>query len=519
MHNSLSITLCTLFLIIFVVVIITIVISFIKLHSKKNNDNYGFVIFDIDLRKQRAKWFNDINMLNKAPEFMKKSPLVSGEWCEMSDFYQLFNNNSIAKIKRIWDLKKYLTEIEKLKVSLTTGNNELFEYTITVEIPNNNSNIIQVSLEWQKQQTKNTSIFNRITEHINSLFQQKYHSVLCAIINSKYILDEETINGLYNQLIPTQIATHMDLIKENDRLFFAFKGLPHVKKNTMNIYNEILENFSNKAVKYFDYVFVVKQNSNNKLLPKTYNTLLNYIYLLIETKKLDNFQIIEENLTNKDDYKFFSKAYNRAEKLINNNELTMTYTNVKNLSKNSNDYKIINPVLTNRSLDDILRVQMNDLDVFSNLTTKFIETNQMTNRSNSIFILDDYYFVKNGLNPLRNMIENNDNLYLTIRISNWNNIINVINKYELLKTDYPMNLYIDNIDNNVVQILNEKNIKMIILGKNITNNLNIPKNMIYTNKLIELIRHKRGIVVFDNFNANVYKKIFEDKYEKIYYTE
>ena len=112
------------------------------------------------------------------------------------------------------------------------------------------------------------------------------------------------------------------------------------------------------------------------------------------------------------------------------------------------------------------------------------------------------------------------NLNFIINITNYDNLKFIKNKLEyLISKDCEFGLKINNLNiEEIMMITKEINIKYILINELICKNLNNLKNYLYISTFLEKIKDKNINIIFESLDVENYKKLINNKIDRIYYT-
>ena len=112
------------------------------------------------------------------------------------------------------------------------------------------------------------------------------------------------------------------------------------------------------------------------------------------------------------------------------------------------------------------------------------------------------------------------NLNFIINITNYDNLKFIKNKLEyLISKDCEFGLKINNLNiEEIIMITKELKIKYILINELICKNLNNLKNYLYISTFLEKIKDKNINIIFESLDVENYKKLINNKIDRIYYT-
>jgi len=112
------------------------------------------------------------------------------------------------------------------------------------------------------------------------------------------------------------------------------------------------------------------------------------------------------------------------------------------------------------------------------------------------------------------------NLNFIINITNYDNLKFIKNKLEyLISKDCEFGLKINNLNiEEIMMITKEIKIKYILINELICKNLDNLKNYLYISTFLEKIKDKNINIIFESLDVENYKKLINNKIDRIYYT-
>ncbi|WP_419198131.1 MHO_4530 family protein [Mycoplasmopsis felis] len=510
-----------LFFWLFIFLVIVSLFCFL-IHLLYFRSSNGIILFKIDplnkrVIRQSAKYFFLSTIFDS-----KKSEFKKYNYISLNYFKNFFHYDSAKKIDEILQepiKKKYSLNIilnekihkefnflEKIIFKLDQWFHNYRTYKLNMEL--NEKHEFICNIEWKKEKKINPiRITNSFNEKQVNIKKGSYKIIGLAL----------KTNFLYNELSNTELKEIFNLLNlsHNNIQFFKKEELLFIliKKNIWNIFSsnktELIINLNKNILfsKYFLCSTILDRKITSSFdLNEIEETLLFSLYhILAKPENKNDFLNLSFNYNNSDiqifseelrAYKTFLKNFRISDNLdkkyiykLKDIEKTDKYFLDWNLSKNL-DYLTFYHLFVNNPYLQILKENM----MFNSLLKNENNLNQG--------------FLKLSIDSLHKL-----NFY---KIDNFPTIllysINYEYNQEILK-DFllEMNnknkfvgLYIENINDNLCQFINDNEINYLILAKNISMNL-IKDYEIYLNclKLRFLTKNKNLKIIYENLNEKI----------------
>nr|WP_145960554.1 hypothetical protein [[Mycoplasma] anseris] len=452
------------------------------------------------------------------PDFIRFNPLAKAEWCDISSFLKILTKNSITKFKKAIEHKEFNDPEFNIEISLINQSTEKMNFKLYFN-PLNEETIL-LTLKWSEKDANVKSLFAKTSENTRNLIKNDYKYILFIKLHSKQLMQDNSIIDLVTQHIPSNLSVYMDFIRDEDKLFFTVPDNLPTNGSIKIMLEDVLKSLKT-AIKYVNFAAVFNKDLCDRITNKNLDIILNYLYFLKNNKIDVNFKTFNNNLINTDAFKNFYKQYSRGIKAIEKGEIEIESTSLKTLGNSTSNLKILSPVFKDKELDQQLRLSMAGLDLFWYLDQEFINKLKTSYKiQNAFLVIEDYNFIKTDLSAIKTLIEDSKNLIQIIKLNNMSNNDLIFKRLDLLSVSGEnVGVHIKTIDEDVIQTINKNNIKYIIFDKEIATNLDNPKNLMLLSTLINMLKDKKPLLIFEKLDITNHKRILQEKYNKILYTK
>ncbi|WP_223211499.1 MHO_4530 family protein [Mycoplasmopsis edwardii] len=494
----------------------------------------GIIIFKVDKINNRVLRISNTYHFMSTIFDSKKSGFKEFNYISLDDFLEHFDKTSKDKFNNVFDMswnenkvevisvninqkyRKNFTIWERLAVRFDKSITKTPEYQVTIR-QDRTTNFI-CALRWNKASKKiqNLTIKNHKDSRYFSL-NEKNLTVIGMMLKSVFNLKEIRNSDIYEIYSMFDFKSKKTFyFKEDGIIYFVLKGVSNKRyKEYQNIINDLNKNkYINKIFNY-STMFKTSSIKNEQDLINIKN-MLKYSLYNIYSNNVDysKYMFFDEKIIKNADFQDFINNLNKYD-VINSssdNEIKIKeYMITKYSTKQKGSLVLVECSLK----DDVLDSKWIELfkKIFY-LEYKYqkswyshIGELKKYNSSNSMFKVSQEVFLDQNFVPTTNkpicLVYANDNEFLA-------NLLKVkIDKFAKDHKIYTA-LYIDRIDRTLINIINTiEKIKAIVIGENISQNLNDWSVFYDCLNLVKLAKDKNTRIIFEKPKKDLDSLIIE----------
>lgn len=502
-----------------------LIFSLINFYFKKRKSYFsGFVIFNIDTKKQRVRLNNDIKPLSYLPFFLKKSSILNGEWFNMNSFISIFDDKTKKALGNVFFKNQNIES--RLFFNLQLKNDDDNKYKLILE--QNETDLFQATIYWLKNEydyIEPEIVFDKINSRNDELSFINHSSSIILNIKKQCLYNKDYILQEIVKRIEQKWHKKLNLLIYNSTFFISFSSDDKDNKE-INKYFKYINTLSerlNCLRKYLNLNIVSDSSFIKKLDTQNFNLYLNF--LIINNKNIKEIlksQLLTfENINQCKPFEKFSETYLEAIALINKQAFLLEKIKINNVHTNELSKKnLLNLKFSNLNKENKYRKNLINTDAFDYLWLMFFKNIKHYNVNNSIIYINDYLLNFLNINYLSVLNKEFQNLTFVININNFDNLNYIKEKMiELSNVKCNLGIKINSIEIEKVMDFNKEiNLQYIIINKLICMNLSNLKNYLFISTFLDKIKTENMHIIFEYLDVENYKKLINNKIDKIYYT-
>ncbi|WP_025755472.1 MHO_4530 family protein [Mycoplasmopsis cricetuli] len=527
-----------LFILIAFVVLFLIVLFYFRSFS-------GVIFFKIDNINKRVIRISDKYYLLSTIFDAKKTKFQTFNYIPMGNFWTFFDANTIIKIKKFIELsnehedaleiKITQDNLKKNKINLTflekiilfLDHKFQYETNYVLKIFTKKNGIFYCSINWQKNKLFNNDSSKNVIQnkkHFKNIFLNNI--VVAFALKPYYYINKiqgDEIIDIYDHFLIPYKKTIVDI--RDGFIYFVFK------KGNKYKYRFLLENINkinrnSQASKYFLAATIFTEGKIKTLEEE--NILINKIkyslyHILNNRNEFKKYINLPKNIVQNSEFKTFVNNYNEYVKKNNDEEFQLILKKIKTYQKHNDSIISLLSVFP-------IGMDIQEVDFFLNIPylNYLYESKWYEYIKNSNYIL----IQKNKNNITSNMVKVSQEVFLKseIQIANisptylvyaYSNLFNYEKLQEKINFNHNFNvytaLYVDTINKPLINIISYTKLKLIVIGKKITSNLNRVEVFYDCINIVELAKKNNIKIVYEDPNLNLDPLIVEKANIKAYY--
>lgn len=486
-------------LILFILLVISGIVSILIFHYVNGRSNSGLILFKIDSINKRVLRFSESEKLLPTPLDYKKGKFEIYNYLPLNNFLEFFDSQTVSLIKDVLDnnlqrrvfitaqlnnnmkIKKTFLESFITKIDKKTKRNENILYNLNI-VPLDDGSYY-CSINWflneiSKSKTLYKNEKNEFVKYVKGPF-------LCISILKKpyYFINKVTKNEKIKIIKKLKLQVHHVSVHESEELLMFIIKMPKKQK-----YDALIKSIKslNQSTLFKKIIDVISIQEFKKIIDNyEFEVLLNKsrycLYNLKNQNDPEQFSVYQILSDYKEGFDKFSNEYNSLLDLNKNLRYKikkLPILNYKSLQKTK--YEVINfeyPGVDKNTIQffnkiPYIRYKFEDWQIenyFKN--NEFNEYNQSKQNKKIIIPISE----QNFLNISAEIVPKNV-ILMIYSFDNSFDYTKLLFKFdEFRNREMECAIYINKITGQLMNLMNNKFVNPIIIGKNITTKMNQQK--------------------------------------------
>ncbi|MBW0596272.1 hypothetical protein MADP15_00589 [Mycoplasma anatis] len=485
--------------ILFILLIISGIVSIIIFRYVNGRSNSGLILFKIDSINKRVLRFTETEKLLPTPLDYKKGKFEIYNYLPLSDFLEFFDSQTISLIKDVLDnnlkrrvfitaklnlnskVKKTFLESLITKIDKKTKRNENIIYNLNIVPLDDGSYYCSISWflnEISKSKTFYKNEKNEFVKYVKGPF-------LCISILKKpyYFINEVSKNEKLKLMKKLKLQVHFVSVHETKELLMFIIKMPKKQK-----YETLIKSINNlnQSTLFRKIIDVISIQEFKKIIDNyEFEVLMNRarycLYNLKNNNSTEQYSVYQVLSDYKEGFDQFSTQYNNLLEANNNLKYKIKKSSVLTYAKlEKTEYDIVTfeyPEINKNWIEFFLKIPYIRYK-FENLQIEnFIKSKEFsqhnTNKQNKKWILP--ISEQNFLNISAEIIPKNVILMIYSFDNNFDYTKILFKLDEFKNREIDCAIYINKLTSQLMNLMNNKLVNLMIIGKNITSKINQQK--------------------------------------------
>lgn len=485
--------------ILFILLIISGIVSIIIFRYVNGRSNSGLILFKIDSINKRVLRFTETEKLLPTPLDYKKGKFEIYNYLPLSDFLEFFDSQTISLIKDVLDnnlkrrvfitaklnlnskVKKTFLESLITKIDKKTKRNENIIYNLNIVPLDDGSYYCSISWflnEISKLKTFYKNEKNEFVKYVKGPF-------LCISILKKpyYFINEVSKNEKLKLMKKLKLQVHFVSVHETKELLMFIIKMPKKQK-----YETLIKSINNlnQSTLFRKIIDVISIQEFKKIIDNyEFEVLINKarycLYNLKNNNSTEQYSVYQVLSDYKEGFDQFSTQYNNLLEANNNLKYKIKKSSVLTYAKlEKTEYDIVTfeyPEINKIWIEFFLKIPYIRYK-FENLQIEnFIKSKEFsqhnTNKQNKKWILP--ISEQNFLNISAEIIPKNVILMIYSFDNNFDYTKILFKLDEFKNREIDCAIYINKLTSQLMNLMNNKLVNLMIIGKNITSKINQQK--------------------------------------------
>ncbi|MBW0594585.1 hypothetical protein HUN03_00173 [Mycoplasmopsis anatis] len=485
--------------ILFILLIISGIVSIIIFRYVNGRSNSGLILFKIDSINKRVLRFTETEKLLPTPLDYKKGKFEIYNYLPLSDFLEFFDSQTISLIKDVLDnnlkrrvfitaklnlnskVKKTFLESLITKIDKKTKRNENIIYNLNIVPLDDGSYYCSISWflnEISKSKTFYKNEKNEFVKYVKGPF-------LCISILKKpyYFINEVSKNEKLKLMKKLKLQVHFVSVHETKELLMFIIKMPKKQK-----YETLIKSINNlnQSTLFRKIIDVISIQEFKKIIDNyEFEVLINKarycLYNLKNNNSTEQYSVYQVLSDYKEGFDLFSTQYNNLLEANNNLKYKIKKSSVLTYAKlEKTEYDIVTfeyPEINKNWIEFFLKIPYIRYK-FENLQIEnFIKSKEFsqhnTNKQNKKWILP--ISEQNFLNISAEIIPKNVILMIYSFDNNFDYTKILFKLDEFKNREIDCAIYINKLTSQLMNLMNNKLVNLMIIGKNITSKINQQK--------------------------------------------
>ncbi|AWX69827.1 hypothetical protein DP067_00325 [Mycoplasmopsis anatis] len=485
--------------ILFILLIISGIVSIIIFRYVNGRSNSGLILFKIDSINKRVLRFTETEKLLPTPLDYKKGKFEIYNYLPLSDFLEFFDSQTISLIKDVLDnnlkrrvfitaklnlnskVKKTFLESLITKIDKKTKRNENIIYNLNIVPLDDESYYCSISWflnEISKSKTFYKNEKNEFVKYVKGPF-------LCISILKKpyYFINEVSKNEKLKLMKKLKLQVHFVSVHETKELLMFIIKMPKKQK-----YETLIKSINNlnQSTLFRKIIDVISIQEFKKIIDNyEFEVLINKarycLYNLKNNNSTEQYSVYQVLSDYKEGFDQFSTQYNNLLEANNNLKYKIKKSSVLTYAKlEKTEYDIVTfeyPEINKNWIEFFLKIPYIRYK-FENLQIEnFIKSKEFsqhnTNKQNKKWILP--ISEQNFLNISAEIIPKNVILMIYSFDNNFDYTKILFKLDEFKNREIDCAIYINKLTSQLMNLMNNKLVNLMIIGKNITSKINQQK--------------------------------------------
>lgn len=485
--------------ILFILLIISGIVSIIIFRYVNGRSNSGLILFKIDSINKRVLRFTETEKLLPTPLDYKKGKFEIYNYLPLSDFLEFFDSQTISLIKDVLDnnlkrrvfitaklnlnskVKKTFLESLITKIDKKTKRNENIIYNLNIVPLDDGSYYCSISWflnEISKSKTFYKNEKNEFVKYVKGPF-------LCISILKKpyYFINEVSKNEKLKLMKKLKLEVHFVSVHETKELLMFIIKMPKKQK-----YETLIKSINNlnQSTLFRKIIDVISIQEFKKIIDNyEFEVLINKarycLYNLKNNNSTEQYSVYQVLSDYKEGFDQFSTQYNNLLEANNNLKYKIKKSSVLTYAKlEKTEYDIVTfeyPEINKIWIEFFLKIPYIRYK-FENLQIEnFIKSKEFsqhnTNKQNKKWILP--ISEQNFLNISAEIIPKNVILMIYSFDNNFDYTKILFKLDEFKNREIDCAIYINKLTSQLMNLMNNKLVNLMIIGKNITSKINQQK--------------------------------------------
>lgn len=485
--------------ILFILLIISGIVSIIIFRYVNGRSNSGLILFKIDSINKRVLRFTETEKLLPTPLDYKKGKFEIYNYLPLSDFLEFFDSQTISLIKDVLDnnlkrrvfitaklnlnskVKKTFLESLITKIDKKTKRNENIIYNLNIVPLDDGSYYCSISWflnEISKSKTFYKNEKNEFVKYVKGPF-------LCISILKKpyYFINEVSKNEKLKLMKKLKLQVHFVSVHETKELLMFIIKMPKKQK-----YETLIKSINNlnQSTLFRKIIDVISIQEFKKIIDNyEFEVLINKarycLYNLKNNNSTEQYSVYQVLSDYKEGFDQFSTQYNNLLEANNNLKYKIKKSSVLTYAKlEKTEYDIVTfeyPEINKIWIEFFLKIPYIRYK-FENLQIEnFIKSKEFsqhnTNKQNKKWILP--ISEQNFLNISAEIIPKNVILMIYSFDNNFDYTKILFKLDEFKNREIDCAIYINKLTSQLMNLMNNKLVNLMIIGKNITSKINQQK--------------------------------------------
>lgn len=485
--------------ILFILLIISGIVSIIIFRYVNGRSNSGLILFKIDSINKRVLRFTETEKLLPTPLDYKKGKFEIYNYLPLSDFLEFFDSQTISLIKDVLDnslkrrvfitaklnlnskVKKTFLESLITKIDKKTKRNENIIYNLNI-VPLDDGSYY-CSINWFLNEISKSKTFyknekNEFVKYVKGPF-------LCISILKKpyYFINEVSKNEKLKLMKKLKLQVHFVSVHETKELLMFIIKMPKKQK-----YETLIKSINNlnQSTLFRKIIDVISIQEFKKIIDNyEFEVLINKarycLYNLKNNNSTEQYSVYQVLSDYKEGFDQFSTQYNNLLEANNNLKYKIKKSSVLTYAKlEKTEYDIVTfeyPEINKIWIEFFLKIPYIRYK-FENLQIEnFIKSKEFsqhnTNKQNKKWILP--ISEQNVLNISAEIIPKNVILMIYSFDNNFDYTKILFKLDEFKNREIDCAIYINKLTSQLMNLMNNKLVNLMIIGKNITSKINQQK--------------------------------------------